>query len=366
MACKISDVIRVMEQHFPPYLAQDWDHVGLQVGDPRQTVSKVCLALDLTEEVLDQAIAEGAQMIITHHPLFFKAINCIDYRQPMGQILERLVKADMTVYSAHTNLDAGERGLNQYLAERLGLSNIGLLDQEIAEDYQKLVVYVPRAYEEKVRAAICSAGAGSIGRYCDCSFRVPGTGTFRPGKDTNPFIGQQGRLEEVDEYRLETIIPVRYSEQIIRSLLKVHPYEEAAYDIYPLENVHKYFSLGRTGSIEQITLEAFARKVKQCLGIDHLQLTGEPEQKVSKAAVVSGAGANFMRQARNRGCDVLVTGDLKYHEAMMARDLGIAIIDAGHQGTERIVGELLQDLLRDSDLEIETFVAKQSVCMRIL
>lgn len=366
MTCKVKDVMRLLEKEFPLYLAQEWDNVGLQLGDRNQEVRKLCVALDLTHEVLDQAIQEETDLIITHHPLFFRGINHIDYAQPRGRLIQRLIQAGISVYSAHTNLDAGENGLNQYLAERLGLDKIALLDQDQAEAYQKLVVYVPAGHEEEVRAAICGAGGGFIGEYSDCSFRVLGTGTFLPGQATNPFIGQQGVLEQVEEYRLETIIPARDAASIIQRMQAAHPYEEVAYDLFPLANQHQHFSLGRTGSIQPMKLAAFASHVKQRLNIPYVRVVGDLEQEVSRVAVVSGAGASFIRQARSKRCDVLVTGDLKYHEAMTARELGLAVIDAGHYGTEHIVVDLLKKQLENKGLEIELISALQQDCLQIV
>lgn len=307
-------------------------------------------------------------MIITHHPLFFKGIKKINFDEHQGKLLRKIIKENLNVYSAHTNLDAGERGLNQILAERIGLKDIEPLDKSYTERLYKLVVYVPVSHESQVRKAINDAGAGCLGRYSDCSFKSRGTGTFTPSQGTRPFIGEQGRVEEVDEYRLETIVPQHELAKVLQSMFAAHPYEEVAYDLYLLENGGKIYSLGRTGKLEQeTTLRRFCEQVKVSLGLQCLRVVGSLEKEVKTIAVVSGAGASFMDKARARHCDVLLTGDLKYHEAKEAEAMGLAIIDAGHQGTERIMSAYIANLLTETctaqGMNIETISFNSQDCI---
>ncbi len=350
MQVKVRDIVKIIESFFPVHLAESWDNVGLQIGSYGAPVSRVLVALDLDKEVLQYALDQKADMIITHHPLFFTGIKSINYEQSQGSLLKGIIEAGITVYAAHTNLDAGERGLNQILAESIGLQDIKPLDKGHSEALYKLVVYVPIGHEEAVGQAINGAGAGHLGRYADCSFRSKGTGFFRPLEGSRPFIGQEGHLEEAEECRLETVVPQPRLGKVLQEMLKAHPYEEAAYDIYLLENRGRVFSLGRTGKLaKEMSLQELCGQVKMSLGLEFLRVVGDMKHSVKKIAVVSGAGASFMSKARSQKCDVLLTGDLKYHEAKDAEALGLAVIDAGHQGTERIMADYLRDLLNEEN-----------------
>jgi dinuclear metal center YbgI/SA1388 family protein len=345
---KVKDIVKIIESFFPEQLAESWDNVGLQIGSYRAPVSRVLVALDLDKEVLQYALDQKADMIITHHPLFFTGIKSINYEQSQGSLLKGIIEAGITVYAAHTNLDAGERGLNQILAERIGLQDIKPLDKGHSEALYKLVVYVPIEHEEAVREAIHGAGGGHLGRYTDCSFRSKGTGLFRPLAGSRPFIGREGIQEEIEEYRLETVVTQPGLEKVLQEMVKAHPYEEVAYDIYLLENQGRVFSLGRTGKLAcEMSLQEFCNQVKMSLGLETLRVVGDMNQPVKKIAVVSGAGASFISKAQSQACDVLLTGDLKYHEAKEAEARGLAVIDAGHQGTEHIMADYLRDLLKE-------------------
>lgn len=369
MAVRVKDIMSIMEEAFPPYLAESWDNSGLQIGAANKEVNRLLIALDLDEFVLQQAIEHNVDMIVTHHPFFFRPIKNINYTSPGGKVIQQLVAADITLYAAHTNLDAAEHGLNQALAERLGLTDIQPLYPAYQEALLKLVVFVPAAHAEKVREAICRAGAGFIGRYSDCSFRTRGTGTFRPGQDTNPFIGKSGILEEVDEFRLETIIYEHDMNRVLTAMQEAHPYEEVAYDLYRLENQGRVFSPGRRGHLLQKTsLRDYVLQVKARLGLQSLRVVGDLDSMVKNIAVISGSGASLMNHLRGRNIDVLVTGDLKYHEAKDAEASGLAIIDAGHQGTEAIVVPLLYDFLtsrlKDKQLAVELIQCHSPVCIK--
>jgi len=358
-----------MEKNFPVRYAEDWDNVGLQIGSYDMPVHKVLVSLDLDQETLEQAVQCKADLIITHHPFFFKGIKTIRFDQAQGKLIRDIIKADIAVYAAHTNLDSAERGLNQILSERLGLRDIKPLEKSHVEELYKLVVYVPAGHEEKVRQAINEAGAGFIGRYSDCSFRARGTGTFRPAAGTNPYIGQTGVLEEVEEYRLETVVSGEKLDEVLRQMQKAHPYEEVAYDLFLMKNEGKAFSPGRTGWLEEaISLHMLCEQVKKALGLDSVKVVGELKQKVKKVAVVSGAGTSFMREVKGSQCDVLITGDLKYHEARDAQAMNLAIIDAGHFGTESIVGEmlctLLQGIFQEKGINVEVSAFTGRNCMQ--
>lgn len=369
MAVRVKDIMAIMEEAFPLYLAESWDNSGLQIGAADKEVSRLLIALDCDEFTLQQAMEQKADMIITHHPFFFRPVKNINYASPIGRMIQKLVAADITLYAAHTNLDAAEQGLNQVLAERLGLMDIEPLYPAYQEALFKLVVFVPVTYGEAVREAICTAGGGFIGQYSDCSFRTRGTGTFRPGQDTNPFIGKNGVLEEVDEFRLETIIYERDISRVLSAMQEAHPYEEVAYDLYRLENRGRVFSPGRRGHLLQKTsLRDYVLQVKYNLGLQSLRVVGNLDRKINNIAVISGSGASLMSHVLGRNIDLLVTGDLKYHEAKDAEASGLAVIDAGHQGTEAIVVSFLYDYLasklKDKQLPLTMIQCHSPVCIK--
>lgn len=335
-----------VEEWAPPFLAEDKDNIGLLVGSPEMEVKKVLVTLEVTPEVVDEAVKKRAQMIVSHHPLFREPFYRIRLdTHPASSVVE-LIKNDIAVFAAHTNLDAAEGGVSEVLAERLGLTEIELLFPNREEKLYKIVVFVPSGYEDAVREAMCTAGAGWIGRYSECTFQVSGTGTFRPLAGTSPFIGKVGELEKVLETRLETIVPESKIDGVVRAMLGAHPYEEVAYDLYPLKNPGKRFGFGRVGKLPQpMTLRSFAERVKELLGQKAVRVVGRLERMVSRVAVCGGSAAALLPQAIRSKADVYVTGDIKHHEALNALAQGIALVDAGHHGTERVIVPVLADYL---------------------
>lgn len=363
---RVKDVIKIMDKCFPLNLAQKWDNCGLMLGSPDKEVKKVLLCLDLDMTNLHQALAFKPDLVITHHPLLFNELKHIDYCTPRGQLIRELVLNDISVYSAHTNLDAAENGVNQILAEILGLKQIKPLFSEMNEKLYKLAVFVPYSHVEEVRRAVNDAGAGYIGNYSDCSFRTPGIGTFKPGEDTNPFIGQKGIVEEVEEYRLETIVPEPLLSGVLEAMLKAHPYEEVAYDVYLLQNKGKVYSTGRQGLLgKEALLIEYAAEVKEKLGLKTLKIAGSQDKKIKRVAVIGGAGMSFASRMP-KDIDLIITGDVKYHEAKEALASGLAVIDAGHQETEDIVLPYIAEILvkesRNYNLEVEYFCLKADRC----
>ncbi|MGI6453397.1 MAG: Nif3-like dinuclear metal center hexameric protein [Syntrophomonadaceae bacterium] len=370
MQVQVKDVVSMLDQHFPSHLAETWDNVGLQVGSYEKTVNRIAVALDLDQEILQKATAKSADLIITHHPLFFQPFPSICTDFPQGKLLKDLLKEDITVFSAHTNMDAAEKGLNQYLAEKLGLQNIHLLLKSREESLCKLVVFVPMGHEETVRQALSQGGAGVLGQYSDTSFRTAGIGTFRPQEGSNPFIGSIDQLEEVEEFRLETVAYERDIPRLVDIMKKNHPYEEVAYDVIKLENPGKIYSMGRKGYLPAETdLYSFAQEVKRRLNLQNLRLIGNPQQKIKTVAVISGSGKSLLPKVYG-AVDVLVTGDIGYHEAKEALARGLAIIDAGHQETEEIIVSYLCQLIdKESELRgwsIETIPLYSPKCFTFI
>ncbi len=346
MTVKVKDIIAIMEKNYPLRLAEEWDNVGLQTGSREKEVRKIAIALDLDEQTAEEAIKLKSDLIITHHPFFFKAIKNIDYNEPDGRLLKSIIVSDVAVYSAHTNLDAAAAGMNQVLAEKLGLKNIQPLYTSCEDRLVKLAVFVPFTHIEQVREAIHQAGAGHIGNYSDCSFRTPGMGTFLPLEGTHPFLGTERMLETAEEYRLETIAYEHDINRIVKAMIEAHPYEEAAYDIYPLFNQGKIYSIGRKGLWPApVDLRTCVELVKAGLDLDIVKVAGNLKKEIRRVAVIGGAGVSLLNKIVNQDIDLLITGDVKYHEAQEAIRSGLAVIDAGHQETEQIIVPYLKSLL---------------------
>lgn len=354
---RIQDLVGLIHKLYAPELAEDWDNVGLQVGDPGRPLHRVMVALDPGLEAVEAARDAGAQALVTHHPLLFKPVKRLTPDDAVGKVLWTAVRDDVAIISAHTNLDCAVDGLNSWLAQKMGVEQAIPL-QAVAGDYLKLVVFVPVGHEDAVADALFSAGGGQIGAYDQCSFRSRGEGTFRPGPGTQPYIGTLGQREKAEEVRLETIIPKRKLLRVLEKMQKVHPYEEVAYDLLPLQNQVPGAGLGRIGRLaQQTSLGEFAARVKESLGCDHLRLIGADQMPVRKVALCGGSGAFLLQTAHRQGADVLVTGDVKYHEARQAEELGIALIDAGHFATEQLMIEQVTQSLQAAARQLNWGVA---------
>ncbi|MDI3534408.1 MAG: hypothetical protein PWQ82_773 [Thermosediminibacterales bacterium] len=364
MFAKAQTVISLIEKIAPKRLAEDWDNVGLQIGDPRSEIRKVLVALDITPEVVEEAITADADMIVSHHPFFFDPVRSIRFDQSFGDMVYKLVKNGITVYSAHTNLDITPGGVNDILVKKLGLLEVEPLQVTLKEVYKKIVVFVPEGYEDIVREAMCKAGAGWIGNYSHCSFVTQGTGSFKPLEGANPFIGDVGKLETVREYRLETIVEDSLVKKVVSAMIKAHPYEEVAYDIYPLANEPKIYGLGRIGRLNKtMSLKELALSIKQLLKNEMVRVVGQLDQQVEKVAICGGSGMSTLHQAAFKGADVLITGDVKYHQAIDAKRMGVSIVDAGHWETEIPVVSFVVTYLKNelSKMKYDTDVVLSNV-----
>ncbi|QYR20122.1 Nif3-like dinuclear metal center hexameric protein [Paenibacillus sp. sptzw28] len=340
-------VAQLIEQLAPKHFAVENDKIGLQLGTLQKQISKVLIALDVTDEVVDEAITAGAELIIAHHAIIYRPLAKLDTSTPAGKLYEKLIKHDIAVYIAHTNLDVAQGGINDWMADMLGISSEGRasLEEVHTDKLYKLVVFVPHSHHDQVLKAIWNAGAGAIGDYSCCSFNIEGTGTYMPGEGTQPFIGKQGRLERVQEMRIETVVPHSVHRKVVQAMLKSHPYEEVAYDLYPVDLKGRSFGLGRVGRLtEPMKLKTLANRVKEAFSVPAARIVGDPEREVQKVAVLGGAGAKYVRHALFAGADVLVTGDIDYHSAHDALAAGLAIIDPGHN-IEKIMKPRLADWL---------------------
>ncbi|MDX8045964.1 Nif3-like dinuclear metal center hexameric protein [Gracilibacillus sp. S3-1-1] len=338
----VKDVIRLLEQWVPTNLAESWDNVGLQLGDKQQQVKKIMITLDVIDKVVDEAIEKNVDLIIAHHPLLFNGLKQIDFQDPKGHVVKKLIQHNISVYTAHTNLDVVSGGVNDMLAEKLQLKDTKVLVTTETEQLMKFIVYVPKTHTDKLIEAIGNAGAGHIGNYSHSTFRSPGTGAFKPLEGTNPYLGRQGEIEEVEEYKVETVMKKKQLSQVLAAAQKVHPYEEMAYDIIPLHNKGEKIGLGRIGKLsEQLKLSEYVEVVKQQLHVPAVRYVGNGDQLIRKVAVLGGSGKGYIKAAQNAGADLYITGDLTFHEAQDAEEAGLNLIDPGHH-VEKIMKEGVQ------------------------
>lgn len=354
----VGDILRVMEKIAPSFLAEDWDNSGLQIGQHDRQVKKICVALDPLPDVISDACNRQADLLITHHPLLFSPLKRIDLASPVGKMIEMAIQHHLTILSAHTNLDSAVGGINDILAQIIGLKTISVLTHPAQSRNVKLAVYVPSDYEDKVLNALFETDAGKIGEYSCCSFRNPGTGTFLPSEKSDPFIGKRGEIAHVSEIRIEAVVPKAGLERTIRHIRAAHPYQTMAYDVYPwIAHEDVIQGLGRIGSLDtEMTLADLARQVKNKLDPRFIKMVGNPSMPIRKAALCSGSGSSLMKDFLASDAQVYITGDLRYHDARDAQAKGKALIDIGHFCSEHIIVNALADTLRSvlTDIEIET------------
>lgn len=362
MSEELSRVVEIIEDLAPQSLAREWDKVGLQVGSYHQQVDSVLVTLDVNRQVLEEAVAADVDLIISHHPFIFTELAAINFDSPQGQLIKKAVQNEIAIYAMHSNYDIAPGGLNDLLADKLEVENTQVLQITSEQQLKKLVVFVPEEAVEEVRSALVAAGAGWIGNYSHCTFQQSGQGTFKPLAGTDPYLGTQGEVSEVAEKRIETIVPEGKLASVLEAVLEAHPYEEVAYDVYPLDNQGEVVGIGRIGRIEARSLEEYSRLVKKKLSLKTVKVVGKLDQKVEKVALCSGSGADFIKPAAAKGADLLITGDLKFHEAQAAEAEGLAVIDAGHYGTEKImqagVTDYLQTKAEAEELEIEVITSQ--------
>ena len=341
---KVSEIVYCIESEFPKALQESYDNSGLIAGNPNEEVKGILLALDVTEAVLKEASKKGLNFIISHHPAVFQNIKHFTGINATERILIYALQNKIALFSAHTNLDNHQNGLNEYLANSLGLKHSVVLSP-MEGRLQKLVIFVPVSEADKVRQAIFTAGSGHIGEYDMCSFNIEGTGTFRALDKANPYVGAKGQIHREPELRIETIMPEFIQENVIRALLESHPYEEVAYDIYPLANKWKQNGSGRIGMLENPVEESqFLDGVKAALKSKCLRHTALTGKMIRKVAVCGGSGSFLIHQAILAGADVFVSADFKYHQFFEGEGK-ILLIDAGHFETEQFALQLFYDVL---------------------
>ncbi|MBN1158583.1 MAG: Nif3-like dinuclear metal center hexameric protein [Bacteroidales bacterium] len=341
---RLSELIAAIEAHAPLEYQEDYDNAGLLVGDEHMEVHAALLCIDVVSDTIDEAIDLGADVIVSHHPVIFKPLKNINEKNPVARIVTKAIRNNIALYSVHTNIDNIVGGVNSKLCQKLHLNHVQILSP-LTDALKKLVVFVPVSHADQVRQAMFDSGAGKIGSYDLCSYNSEGFGTFRGSDNTNPYVGEKGKIHQEKEIRIETVFPAANQSGIIKAMLEVHPYEEVAYDIYPLENKYPFAGSGMTGELEIPTDEGiflrFIRDTFKCQVIRHSALLNRP---IKKVALCGGSGSFLIAEAIESEADILITSDLKYHDFFKAAGK-IVLADIGHYESEQYTVELFYEIL---------------------
>ena len=341
---QLKEITRFIESIAPLAFQESYDNSGLIVGHPEDEISGILITLDITEDIVDEAIRKNLNLIVAHHPIIFGGLKKLNRRNYIERCVAKAIKNDIAIYSAHTNIDSVFGGVNSRICEKLQLQNCQILSP-VQGFLKKLVTFVPINSAENVKKALFEAGAGHIGNYDSCSFSLNGTGSFRGNDQTSPYVGEKNRLHNEEETRIETIFPKHLQSKVIQALLNAHPYEEVAYDIYPLDNEYARVGSGMIGELETPVDEMeFLQNLKStfnCGAVRYTRLLGKP---IKRVAVCGGSGSQFLGQAIARNADIFVSGDFKYHQFFDAEGK-LIIADIGHYESEQFTKEVFYELL---------------------
>ncbi len=341
---KLKEITSFFETLAPLSLQESYDNSGLILGNPNQEINSVLITLDVTEKVVDEAVEKGAELIVAHHPVIFSGLKKITGKTDVERSLIKAIKNDIAIYAAHTNLDSVTGGVNSKICSKLNLQNCKVL-QPSSGQLKKLVTFIPEKQAPKVSEAVFKAGGGHIGNYDYCGYSLEGTGSFRGDENTNPFVGKKGQIHYEKEIRFETIFPNYLQGKIISALTEAHPYEEVAYDIYPLDNQSLKTGMGMVGELSSPVSEPeFLNQVKNTFKTGVIKHTQLREKQVKKVAVCGGSGSFLLKAAIAANADVFVSADFKYHQFFDAENK-IVIADIGHFESEQFTKELFYELL---------------------
>ncbi len=341
---KIKDVIASLEEVAPRGLQESYDNSGLLTGDPSDEVTGALITLDTTEQVVQEAIDSGCNLIISHHPIIFKGLKSLTGKNYVERTVIMAIRHKIAIYAIHTNLDNVRQGVNMKIAEKIGLQKLSILSPKKGA-LRKLVTFVPLPQKDAVTEALWNAGAGNIGNYDQCSFQIKGTGTFRPNEEANPSIGTALQYEQVTEVRLEVLVPAVHEKNILNALKESHPYEEVAYYLSAVENENQDVGAGMIGELPEIMEpDAFLALLKNNMELTTIRHTKPVGKYVKKIAVCGGSGSFLLEQAKRSSADVFITADMKYHEFFDAED-ALMIADIGHYESEVFTKELIYDIL---------------------
>lgn len=344
LATKLKEIANALEMFAPLPLQDGYDNAGLQIGLTDAEVTGVLLCLDVTEQIIDEAVASGCNLIVSHHPLLFRPLKRITGSNYVERCVIKALSKGIAIYSAHTNLDNAAGGVNYRIAQKIGLKNIRIL-QPKENALLKLAVYVPTSHADTVRDALFAAGCGAIGGYDCCSYNINGTGTFRAGEMCTPFCGEKGDIHHEPEVRIETILPTYLKSRVVSAILKAHPYEEPAFDIYPIQNEWNTAGSGVIGELETESDELeFLKKIKTTFNVECIRHTALRNKTIKHVALCGGAGASFANAALAAGADIYITGEARYHELFdNTNRMMHAII--GHYESEQYTMEIFQEII---------------------
>jgi len=351
---KIKDITARIEDILPLKLAQDWDNVGLLIGDPKKDVKNILLTIDITRDVVEEAKKLKTDLIVSYHPVIWDALRKITADGPTGVVYD-LIRSGIAVYSIHTALDSAVGGVNDGLAEIVGIIDGKPIGDYVANpsgDNYKLVVFVPRKSVAKVSNAVFAAGAGAIGNYSHCGFGTEGTGTFLPHEGAKPAIGKKGKLEKVEEIRFETIVPATKLNNVVAAMLKAHPYEMPAFDIFKIHDINMPLGLGRIGELAKpVRVTQIIKRIKKVTGTKAVGLVGEQNRLVRWAAVCAGTCGTIINLVIAAGADLYLTGELKHHQALAAQEAGLTCICLSHTVSERF---MLKKFVKQLQKQVKT------------
>ena len=357
---KAKEIALNIEEMYPPSLAQDWDNVGLLVGDPQKNIKNILLTIDVTKNVVDEAKRLKTDLIVSYHPVIWDGLKKVIAEGPTRVVYE-LIRSGIAVFSIHTALDSALGGVNDALAEIVGIKDgkpIGDYVGHPGGDRYKLIVFVPIESVAKVSNAIFAAGAGAIGNYSHCGFNAEGTGTFLPQKGAKPAVGKRGKLEKVTETRFETVVPSDKLDAVISAMRKAHPYETPAYDVFKIFGTETPFGLGRIGElVRPLRVARIIKKVKEITGAKALGLVGDEKRLVRKAAVCAGSCGKIINQVIAAKADLYLTGELKHHQALAAQEAGVTCICLSHTVSERFI---LKKIAKQLQKQIKSVTIKIS------
>lgn len=341
---KVFDIITEIERFAPLALQESYDNAGLLVGNVQQPISSALLCIDVTEEVIDEAIEIGAGLIISHHPLIFGGLKRITGKNAIERCVVRAIQHSIAIYAAHTNLDAVHSGVNKKICDKIGLQSTAILRKQ-SQLLSKIITFVPHSHTDIVRQAMCDAGAGTIGEYDNCSFNTQGVGTFRALDDAKPYVGAKGEMHSEDETKIEVLCPNYSTHAVLAAMKQAHPYEMPAYDIIHLANTHETVGSGMIGTLPQaVPLADFLAHIKQQFGCAGIRYSGSTEKLISKVAVCGGSGSFLISDAISQRADIFLTGDVKYHDFFLAENK-IVVADIGHYESEQYTKEIFYEII---------------------
>ena len=335
---KVKNLLNNLDKIAPFFLQESFDNSGIQFADLDAPITKILLSLDVTQKILDEAIENKVNLIIAHHPLLFSPLKQITKQK--NPLFFKIITNKINLLAMHTNYDLAENGLNDYVANLLGIKKISPL-QGSSEKVFKFTVYVPVKHADKVSQAIFKGGAGKIGKYTETSFNISGKGTFKPMEGTNPFIGKIGERKEVREIKIETVVTERDLDSVVQAMKDNHPYEEPAYDIFELKTKPSY-GIGIFGEIDkELEISKFSLEVKNKLRARYVRLIKSNNRKIKRVALCTGSGGSLLEQVSRKNADLYITGDITYHTALRAKELGLNVLDVEHFDTEKFFIEAL-------------------------